>query len=325
MDRIYYETRFWSFISLYSPFNHRNRHLFSLLEVAANSDLAQIAETRFQMNSTKSPILALGLLHCGLSACTPPSSKPGSNRPAVLDSSKTPRNPVADDPQSPEEQLCSPWNRLGPRFSYVADETSRFRELGLGTEAPFSIRLPGTLKPASWWLEGGLSPTCEAAGSECWSVPFRMFEEPPTMGPCGEEPRNAVIRAVTMTAYSAQIDPKRPEAIEAFKPDCGIRSGHLGLDKGEVPKQTSYYNFSLDRGICVAEASNLASWVDEEPSLHYLAVMRFDLQASGYLRQVAIVYVVDERDWSMIGDSIRSSALSFQVDWNAYDKRYPRH
>lgn len=276
------------------------------------------------MYSMKTSMFALGLLHCGLSACMPPSSRPGSDRPSISVSNKSPRSAVDGGSQALEEKLCSPWNRLGQRLSYVVDETSRFRELGLGTKPPFSIRLPGTLKPAPWWLEGGLSPACEAAGSECWSVPFRMFEEPPTMGPCGKEPRNAVIRAVTMTAYSAQIDSKHPEAIEALKPNCGIRSGHLGLDKGEVPKQTSDYEFSLERGLCVAEASNLASWVAGEPTLHYMAVMRFDMQADGYLRQVAIVFVVDERDWPVIGNMIRSSALSFQVDWNAYDKRYPR-
>lgn len=226
---------------------------------------------------------------------------------------------------SPSAFVCEKWAELGPRYHFVQGDKDEenFREDGLGVESPFSIRLPGTIKPSRWWMGDGIRPACEKYPETCWNNPFKLFEGEPEVEICGTKSKETPIRLVTFTQSSTSLASIKPKKAEDIARNCNLGRATLYDTIGSYPHQLSRREYSFENGTCIAEASNMTSFTEGAGGLHYVSLMRFDVNEEQILRQATIVFVVDEEDWPELKPVILASVWSFQVDWDLFNKRYP--
>lgn len=265
--------------------------------------------------------LAAPLLACRSSTTTNPRSyssrSPSSIQRAQAHSTSEPPRPSRNDDSS---FVCPKWTRLGQRNEFFLTPHVKRSKPGFGSQAPFSIRLPEPATIAPWLLSRGISPECEADSSVCLSTPTRIFAQDTRIPIYGTNPRSSPIRVATIWLKIEPISPEELQKIDQVSPNCLIGAGRIN-PQGEFPQELSQRDYSPKRGECIAQASDLGSWVDGGPQLHYFSLMRSKLHPRGYIQQAAIIFVVDEPDWSVLEELVRASAESFQVDWSRFADR----
>lgn len=241
-----------------------------------------------------------------------------------IETAALPNEVSVPGPKIPAENnrsfVCPEWAELGPRVAFFATPSVARSKPGLGSKPPFSIKLPKAAQLAPWWITKGIPPACEAPGVECSFTPRSLFEKETNVQLCGQNPGAAPIRLLTLALWIDQHEGPVSEILKRSTPNCLIDHGRFNSD-GEYPERLSRFESSPSQGLCIAEASNLKSWEPGAPKLHYLSVMRFKVHPRGYLQEAAIIFVIDEKDWSLLQGTIRASAETFEVDWKHFSDR----
>lgn len=246
-----------------------------------------------------------------------PAERQDTNVPTA---SQAARKAEPTEETRPSSYVCPKWSKLGPRTEFFLTPDIKRFEPNFGNKPPFSIRLPAPTAVAPWWISKGMTPLCERDTSACLGERKHLFEHAQQVEICGDHPRLAPIRVATIGTNIKFTSPGEAIDLEKISPYCLLQAGHLDADGG-FPDQLSQHDFSEKLSTCVAQASDLKSWVEGEPNLHYLSVMRFKVHDRGPVQQIAVVFVVDEQDWHVLKDLLMASAKSFQVNWSRFEDR----
>lgn len=247
-----------------------------------------------------------------------------SRAPAKSLATATPtkKNPALT--KKPQAFLCESSRALGPRYrlEFHGDQLNPKQKR---IPPLYSLRLPRGASPAEAWLKGTEDPNCIGVDSNgCSSVDKEILAAKHPLKICGEQPRTTPLVGVFLKRFVVFGAPEsRKEAEARLLRKCGV-SNDASMQTIRISEDLITFNRLDERAMdrsCTVDFTDVESYDhDDHNSMHYHGFALYDSTPKSFNIAV-VVYVVHEKDWPIVADTIRASARSFEVDWDSFYAR----
>lgn len=257
----------------------------------------------------------------------PETETPTSGNPKQVNPVPVPTRKAIDEVGA---RVCSDWKELG--VPVVLKVLTKHRPSPRAKEArgAVSIRLPGSIQPAQYLIDGTLG--CELVSEHfgCRVSHETLIEPVTALVPmCGTnvQPQLPRIVAAYQSINLFKLDRDSGlKSLEASMPFCTFpRIGDHGRDeirKDRVVRRELSYSSSTD-GTCSLEIEKVPPQMTTVDGLtHYYVFTRIfrDLHTQQF-HAVTVAFITLEKDWPLLAETVEKSARSLEVDWQQYLKR----